>query len=190
MASATPTSIFPDAMLKRFADRAPGYDRANRFFEEDFTELKQAGYLTAAVPRELGGGGLTFAQVMHEQRRLASHAHATALGINMHLYWTGLAADLLRAGDSSCQWILQEAANGEIFAAGHGEGGGDLHLRRGERWDDRAAGRRRADPGDQLALDLLYQSADRDRGDGAWRAADPRSPGHNSPSLLQWPACS
>ena len=81
MASATPTSILPDVMLKRFADRAPGYDRENRFFEEDFTELKQAGYLTAAVPRELGGGGLTFAQMMHEQRRLASHAHATARSV-------------------------------------------------------------------------------------------------------------
>jgi len=101
MASSTPTGILSEAMLKRFADRAPGYDRENRFFEEDFTELKQAGYLAAPVPRELGGGGLTFAQVMHEQRRLASHAHATALGINMHLYWTGVAADLWRAGDKS-----------------------------------------------------------------------------------------
>ena len=43
MASATPTSILSEAMLKRFADRAPGYDRDNRFFEEDFFELKQAG---------------------------------------------------------------------------------------------------------------------------------------------------
>ena len=100
MAGAT-QSMLTDAMLKRFADRAPGYDRDNQFFEEDFTELKQAGYLTAAVPRELGGGGLTFAQMMHEQRRLAYYAHATALGINMHLYWTGVAADLWRAGHKS-----------------------------------------------------------------------------------------
>lgn len=128
MASATPTSIFPDAMLKRFADRAPGYDRANRFFEEDFTELKQAGYLTAAVPRELGGGGLTFAQVMHEQRRLASHAHATALGINMHLYWTGVAADLWRAGDKALEWVLTGAVKGEVYAAGHAEKGNDIPL--------------------------------------------------------------
>jgi len=104
MTSVTTTSILTDVMLKRFADRAPGYDQANRFFEEDFTELKQAGYLTAAVPRELGGGGLTLAQVMHEQRRLASHAHATALGINMHLYWTGVAADLWRTGDKSLSY--------------------------------------------------------------------------------------
>jgi alkylation response protein AidB-like acyl-CoA dehydrogenase len=113
-------------MLKRFADRAPGYDRDNRFFEEDFAELKQAGYLASAVPRELGGGGLTFSQVMHEQRRLASHAHATALGINMHLYWTGVAADLWRAGDKSLEWLLTGAVNGEVYAAGHAEKGNDI----------------------------------------------------------------
>jgi alkylation response protein AidB-like acyl-CoA dehydrogenase len=118
--------MLSDAMLKRFADRAPGYDRDNRFFEEDFAELKQAGYLAAAVPRELGGGGLTFAQMMHEQRRLATHAHATALGINMHLYWTGVAADLWRSGDKSLEWLLTGAAEGEVYAAGHAEKGNDI----------------------------------------------------------------
>jgi alkylation response protein AidB-like acyl-CoA dehydrogenase len=118
--------MLSDAMLKRFADRAPGYDRDNRFFEEDFAELKQAGYLAAAVPRELGGGGLTFAQMMHEQRRLATHAHATALGINMHLYWTGVAADLWRSGDKSLEWLLTGAVAGEVYAAGHAEKGNDI----------------------------------------------------------------
>src|SRR3989454_10611169 len=128
MANATTTSMLTDAMLKRFADRAPGYDRDNRFFEEDFTELKQAGYLAAAVPRELGGGGLTFAQMMHEQRRLATYAHATALAVNMHLYWTGVAADLWRAGDKSLAWLLKDAVTGEVFAAGHADTGNDLPL--------------------------------------------------------------
>ena len=46
MPATTHVSILSDAMLKRFADRAPGYDRDNRFFTEDFDEMKQAGYLT------------------------------------------------------------------------------------------------------------------------------------------------
>jgi alkylation response protein AidB-like acyl-CoA dehydrogenase len=69
MAATSQGSILSDAMLARCAERAPDYDRDNRFFAEDFAELKQAGYLACAVPRELGGGGLTFAQVMAEQRR-------------------------------------------------------------------------------------------------------------------------
>jgi alkylation response protein AidB-like acyl-CoA dehydrogenase len=119
-------SILSDAMLKRFEERAPGYDRDNRFFIDDFNEMKQAGYLTCAVPRELGGGGLSFAEVMQEQRRLASHAHATALGINMHIYWTGVAADLWRAGDKSLEWLLTGAVEGEVYAAGHAERGNDI----------------------------------------------------------------
>ena len=62
------------------------------------------------------------------QRRLAYHAPATALGINMHVYWVGVAADLWRAGDKSLEWILTEAAAGEVFAAGHAERGNDLPL--------------------------------------------------------------
>jgi alkylation response protein AidB-like acyl-CoA dehydrogenase len=54
-----------------------------------------------AVPAELGGHGYTLAQVCSEQRRLAYHAPATALAVNMHVYWTGVAADLWRGGDSS-----------------------------------------------------------------------------------------
>ena len=44
----------------------------------------------------------------------------------MHLYWTGVAADLRRLGDTSLEWLLREAAAGEVFAAGHGEAGNDL----------------------------------------------------------------
>ena len=107
-------------------ERAPGYDRDNTFFTEDFNELKEAGYLLAAVPKELGGLGLNLAQIGQEQRRLAYHAAPTALAVNMHFYWTGLAADVWRSGDMSTEWMLKAAANGEVFAAGHAEGGNDI----------------------------------------------------------------
>ncbi|HUF25833.1 MAG TPA: acyl-CoA dehydrogenase family protein [Gemmatimonadaceae bacterium] len=119
-------SVLSDELLGRCQERAPGYDRDNRFFEEDFAELRDAGYLTIAVPRELGGRGFTLAEVCREQRRLGYHAPATALGINMHLYWTGLVADLWRSGDKSLEWLLREAANGAVFAAGHAESGNDI----------------------------------------------------------------
>jgi alkylation response protein AidB-like acyl-CoA dehydrogenase len=118
--------MLSDELLQTFGERAPTYDRENRFFTEDFADLRLAGYLDLAVPSELGGPGLNLAQVCQEQRRLAYRAPATALATNMHLYWTGVAADLLRLGDSSCQWLLAEAASGEVFAAGHGEGGNDF----------------------------------------------------------------
>jgi alkylation response protein AidB-like acyl-CoA dehydrogenase len=44
----------------------------------------------------------------------------------MHVYWIGVAADLRRRGDTSLEWLLREAAAGEIFAAGHAESGNDV----------------------------------------------------------------
>lgn len=119
-------SILSETTLRGFAERCAGYDRENRFFDEDFDDLKRAGYLTAAVPRELGGHGLTLAQSCQEQRRLAYHAPATALGINMHVYWVGVAADLWHQGDRSLEWMLHEAMQGEVFSAGHSERGNDI----------------------------------------------------------------
>lgn len=118
--------VLSDALLQRFAKRCGAYDRENRFFQEDFDDLKDAGYLTLPVPKELGGPGFTLAQICREQRRLGYHAPATALGVNMHLYWVGLAADLWRQGDRSLEWLLREAMAGEIFNAGHSERGNDL----------------------------------------------------------------
>ena len=120
--------ILSESTLQRFRERAPGYDRENRFFQEDFDDLRRARYLTIPVPRELGGQGLTFAECMREQRRLGYYAHATALGMNMHLYWLGVAADLWRAGDRSLEWMLRGAVSGDVFAAGHAERGNDMPL--------------------------------------------------------------
>ena len=120
--------VLSEDILMRCMERAPAYDRENRFFTEDFEELRSAGYLLAAVPNELGGRGLSLADVCREQRRLAYHAAPTALAVNMHLYWTGVAADLWRAGDKSLEWLLRAAVDGEIFAAGHAEKGNDIPL--------------------------------------------------------------
>lgn len=124
----TSTGLMPDAVLAGFRARAADYDRENRFFQEDFDELRSHGYLKMAVPRELGGLGYSLAEVARETRRVAMHAPATALGTNMHNYWVGLAADLWRQGDRSLEWLLREAADGEVFAAGHAETGNDLPL--------------------------------------------------------------
>src|SRR5262245_29640648 len=127
MTTVTHTTL-SDELIDRCGSRAAAYDRDNRFFTEDFDELRAAGYLTMAVPKTLGGPGMSLAEICREQRRLAYRAPATALATNMHLYWTGVAADMRRLGDKSLEWILSEAASGEVFAAGHGEAGNDLPL--------------------------------------------------------------
>jgi alkylation response protein AidB-like acyl-CoA dehydrogenase len=132
-------TLLSDGLLDACAARTSTYDRENTFFHEDFEALRGAGYLLMAVPEELGGKGYKLNQVCREQRRLARRSPATALATNMHLYWTGVAADLYRMGDTSCQWMLEEAVAGEVFAAGHGEVGNDfpvlMAVARAERGD-------------------------------------------------------
>ena len=121
-------TLLTTKLLDSFARRAADYDRDNAFFAEDFEELRDIGYLTIAVPEDLGGAGFSLPEVAAEQQRLAYRSPATALGVNMHLYWTGAAADAHRAGDTSVDWLLREAADGAVFASGHGEPGNDLAL--------------------------------------------------------------
>ncbi|WP_308465717.1 acyl-CoA dehydrogenase family protein [Rathayibacter soli] len=120
--------LLSEELLERIRSRAAGYDRENAFFTEDFDELVKAGYLKAFVPAEYGGLGLSLQQVAREQARLASAAPATALAINMHHVWTGVAKILRDRGDDSLDFVLREAAAGEVFAFGLSEGGNDLVL--------------------------------------------------------------
>jgi alkylation response protein AidB-like acyl-CoA dehydrogenase len=122
----TVDGLLTEEMLARFDERAPRYDRENRFFDEDFEELRDSGFLNLAVPTEFGGLGLGLDEYSQLVRRLAYVAPATALAVNMHVYWTGVAADLLRNADDSCRFILEKAAEGEVFAALHGEAGNDV----------------------------------------------------------------
>jgi alkylation response protein AidB-like acyl-CoA dehydrogenase len=109
------SSSLTPALLARIRERAPGYDAANSFFGEDLDELRAAGYL---APRSLSDASA-------DQRLLAAHAPATALGLTMHLVWMGVARDLFAAGDDSLRWVLDDAECGELFAFAISEAGND-----------------------------------------------------------------
>ena len=47
-------TVVSDDMLKTFHERAPGYDKNNSFFTEDFEDLRSAGYLKYCIPTEAG----------------------------------------------------------------------------------------------------------------------------------------
>jgi len=111
-------TVLTQELLERIRSRAAGYDRDNAFFAEDLAELTAAGYL---APRSL-------LETARDQRLLASYAPATALGINMHLVWTGVARVLSERGDDSLDWVLADASARELFAFGNSEPGNDLVL--------------------------------------------------------------
>ena len=116
----------PTDLLERFRSRAAALDETNTYFHEDLAELRELGYLAAVVPEARGGWGWDLVQLARSQRRLARYAPATALAMTMHHYWVGIALEHERAGDPSLRWILDEAAAGAVFAAGHAEAGNDI----------------------------------------------------------------
>ncbi|MBT2519383.1 acyl-CoA/acyl-ACP dehydrogenase [Streptomyces sp. ISL-90] len=117
-----------DDLLEGIRERAAGYDRENAFFTEDLAELREAGYLTALVPVEHGGLGWSLAEAVRAQMRLAGAAPATALAVNMHLVWTGVAKVLRDRGDDTLDFLSREAGRGEVFGFGISEAGNDLML--------------------------------------------------------------
>jgi alkylation response protein AidB-like acyl-CoA dehydrogenase len=121
-------SLIDEPTLLRIRSRAAGHDAGNSFPSDDLTELREAGYLAMFTPAEWGGSGFGLERVAAEQRRLATAAPATALAVNMHLVWTGVAKVLLDRGDDSLAFVLREAAAGEVFAFGNSEAGNDLVL--------------------------------------------------------------
>ncbi|WP_426225921.1 acyl-CoA dehydrogenase family protein [Pseudarthrobacter sp. DSP2-3-2b1] len=124
----TPEEVLPEPLIEAIRGRAAGYDRDNAFFAEDLEELTAAGYLRMLVPVSDGGLGLGLEAAAQCQRRLATAAPATALAINMHLVWTGVAQVLAARGDHSLDFVLREAGRGEVFAFGNSEAGNDSVL--------------------------------------------------------------
>jgi alkylation response protein AidB-like acyl-CoA dehydrogenase len=123
-----PETLLDDTLLDRIRERAAGYDRDNGFFTEDLEELRERGYPRALVPVEFGGLGWSLEDAVRAQMRLGGAAPATALAINMHLVWTGVAKVLHDRGDDTLDFLLREAGAGELFGFGISEAGNDLML--------------------------------------------------------------
>jgi alkylation response protein AidB-like acyl-CoA dehydrogenase len=123
-----PADHVPDELLERIRERAAVHDRDNTFPHDDLTELRDAGYLGLLAPTALGGAGLSLAEAAEVQQRLAGAAPATALAINMHLVWTGVAKVLADRGDDALRFVHEGAVAGELFAFGISEAGNDLVL--------------------------------------------------------------
>ncbi len=128
MSAFDPARHLPDDLLERIRVRAAVHDRENTFPQHDLDELREAGYLSILVPRERGGAGLGLAEAAVLQQRLASAAPATALAINMHLVWTGVAKVFSDRGVPGLEFVQDGAVAGEVFAFGISEGGNDLVL--------------------------------------------------------------
>ena len=145
MASVDPSGhAGPTAKVKRV--RRPGDSDVaaadNRFFVEDFIGDKLACYpgdgrCRASWRRR---AGLAHGDARAATARLATPTRRPA-GSNMHLYWTGVAADLLAEQASSrSSGCCRGRSSGEVYA-------GSVHAEKGNDVPRRRCGRHEAEPG-------------------------------------------
>ncbi len=73
-----------DGLLPTFAERAAAHDAEDTFVARNIEDLKHAGFYSAMVPAELGGGGFGHGEMVRALSTLARACPATALVASMH----------------------------------------------------------------------------------------------------------
>jgi alkylation response protein AidB-like acyl-CoA dehydrogenase len=68
----------------QFARRTAEHDEKDQFVEDNFRALREHKVFSAAIPKELGGGGITHRQMCRALRMLARQCSSTALSLSMH----------------------------------------------------------------------------------------------------------
>ncbi|MEZ5779876.1 MAG: acyl-CoA dehydrogenase family protein [Paracoccaceae bacterium] len=73
-------------LAEDFSTRAEAHDSEESFVAENYGKLMRAGFMRAAVPAELGGGGAGIAEMGEVIRVLAHGCGSTALAFAMHTH--------------------------------------------------------------------------------------------------------
>jgi acyl-CoA dehydrogenase len=96
----------------RFARRAAEYDSSYEFVAENYTEMREARLFSALVPRELGGGGVSYSEVCSLIRGLGRGCGSTALTFSMHAHLLSAALWGYRHGKPG-EKLLRSVVSGE-----------------------------------------------------------------------------
>jgi alkylation response protein AidB-like acyl-CoA dehydrogenase len=103
------------------AVRADEHDRAGTFPREAFESMKESGFLTAPVPEEFGGRGLTsFHDLGVGLNRLARGDGSVAIAANMHLTFCLIGARTLRGAKEDGDQEQVERLGGFMQLLGQG----------------------------------------------------------------------
>jgi acyl-CoA dehydrogenase len=74
------------------AEHAAKHDADDSFVTEGFAALEEAGFFTALVPEEFGGGGATISEIAEALRIIGAACSSTALAASMHSHIIAVAA--------------------------------------------------------------------------------------------------
>jgi alkylation response protein AidB-like acyl-CoA dehydrogenase len=160
-----------EELAAEFSERAAEVDRDGRFPYENFTRLKESGYLGLPIPEELGGKGADLATVCRAQSILAGGCASTALATNMHLFGLGAASESLQDGQEEARMVLRLAASGVLIGGSFTDAATGLNVRASSTPAERVDGGykihgRKAFCSLAPALDVFYGTAGLTDGSG------------------------
>ena len=99
----------------RFAARAAAHDAADSFVTDNYRELRERRMFSAGVPKELGGGGASHAELAAMLRVLAQSCSSTALALAMHTHQVAIPTWRWRHEGAPVEPFLRRIAAEELI---------------------------------------------------------------------------
>jgi alkylation response protein AidB-like acyl-CoA dehydrogenase len=120
-APSTDLATLAARLADEFRPIAAELDRSGAFPFANYRRMREAGYLRAGVPTELGGLGAGLLEIARAQQALARGDASTALAVNMHQFQVGIAADTWRRTHAvAVENLLRRVAREGIVLASTG----------------------------------------------------------------------
>jgi acyl-CoA dehydrogenase len=107
-------------LLPDFARDAARHDETDEFVAANYAALKDARLMSTAVPRELGGDGLSVRELSPLLKEIAAACSATGLAFSMHTHVVALAAWRWRNQKAPVEALLRRVAGEQIVLISSG----------------------------------------------------------------------
>jgi alkylation response protein AidB-like acyl-CoA dehydrogenase len=120
-ASSQPFVAAASAIGPRIAEHAAAHDCSGEFVAENYPLMREKKLFSAGIPRELGGGGASYAELTEVLRVLAGYCPSTALALSMHTHLVAAAVWRHLHGQPAAP-MLTKVAQGELVLVSTGAG--------------------------------------------------------------------
>ena len=100
-----------------FESRSAQHDQDDSFVAENYEALREHHFLAAAIPEELGGGGVSHTGMGHLLRLLGRHCGSTALACSMHQHLLAAMIWKYRRGQGGEETLRQIAEQQPVLVS-------------------------------------------------------------------------
>lgn len=137
-----------DRVAELVAAQAAKNDASDMFVADGYAALKREGLFKAHVPAELGGGGLSHAEICALIRRLAHSCGSTALAFSMHTHIVSVNAWRWKNDGAPTDGLLRRVVNEDLVLVSSG----------GSDWLKSAGRAERVDGGFKITARKIFAS--------------------------------